>query len=245
MSDKPHEPSTPPEELDPEAPPNLRLGLREKPAVQAALAKLGAGPGEDPLGQEVPEEPADEAEACGPEEARIYIGPTEPPRAHHKTLELARVKVRASALPAGSEERSRETVVSPRRAGRGGRGWGALAGAAVGMVVIGAVTLRGRGGGERAAGSASAVAVAASTASEAVACVVACAPSAAVSASAAATVSATAAVSASARAAPRVRATADASDPYGDAATPVVTAAATAEPAPAPVKLQPEDKPVF
>jgi hypothetical protein len=182
----------------------------------------------------VPEEPADEAEACGPEEARIYIGPTEPPRAHHKTLELARVKVRASALPAGSEERSRETVLSPRPKRRR---WAAALGVGAAVISVGALSaLRGKGG-EHAAASATAIGGSAASVSATV-CAAACAASAEGSASASAAVTASAVVtvtasvvvtaSAAARAAPRVRATADVSDPYSDAATPAATSTASA-----------------
>jgi hypothetical protein len=99
MDEKPNQAaplSDPP--LDPDAPPNLRLGLRDRPEVKALLAELSEGlkPGEDPLFYEMPDSPPDDPDACAPNEARVYVGPTTPPMAHHKTLELDRVKVAAS-----------------------------------------------------------------------------------------------------------------------------------------------------
>jgi hypothetical protein len=96
MSDKPsdsRDSGEPP--VDPKAPPNLRLGLRDKPEVKALLAELNRDlkPGEDPLFYELPEAPPDDPAACAPNEARAYVGPTAPPMAHHKTLEMDRVKV--------------------------------------------------------------------------------------------------------------------------------------------------------
>lgn len=108
MDDEPKEAvpvSEPP--LDPKAPPNLRLGLRDRPEVKALLAELSQGlkDGEDPLFYELPDSPPDDLEACAPNEARVYVGPTKPPLAHHKTLELDRVKI-AAAVRAPKEEAS-------------------------------------------------------------------------------------------------------------------------------------------
>jgi hypothetical protein len=90
----------PPRERDRKPPPNLRLGLKEKPSVKALLVKLGEDlePGADPLFYEMPDAP-DDPSACAPNEARVYAGPTAPPTAHHKTLEMDRVKVSPAVDP--------------------------------------------------------------------------------------------------------------------------------------------------
>jgi hypothetical protein len=85
----------------PKAPPNLRLGLRDKPEVKALLEELGRDlkTGEDPLFYELPEEPPDDPSACAPNEARVYVGPTALPMARHKTLEMDSVKVKPEVDP--------------------------------------------------------------------------------------------------------------------------------------------------
>jgi hypothetical protein len=86
--------------LPEEAPHRRARKLRDDPEVKELLAELSQGlkPGEDPLFYELPQEP-DDPEACAPNEARVYVGPTAPPKAHHETLELARVKVAPSVDP--------------------------------------------------------------------------------------------------------------------------------------------------
>ena len=100
---------------DRKPPPNLRLGLKDKPEVKALLAELSKDlkPGEDPLFYEMPDT-ADDPSACAPNEARVYAGPVAPPMAHHKTLEMDRVKVSPDVDP-----RRRVTLpgASPRAVG--------------------------------------------------------------------------------------------------------------------------------
>src|SRR4051812_17592954 len=101
MSNKPPDSDSGENAVDPKAPPNLRLGLRDKPEVKALLAELSRDlkPGEDPLFYELPQAPPDDPSACAPNEARVYVGPTAPPMAHHKTLEMDRVKVAPQVDP--------------------------------------------------------------------------------------------------------------------------------------------------
>src|SRR5262249_4963763 len=81
-------------------PPNLRLGLKDKPEVKALLDELSKDlkPGEDPLFYELPDAP-DDPSACAPNEARVYVGPTALPVTRHPTLEMDRVRVSPAVDP--------------------------------------------------------------------------------------------------------------------------------------------------
>lgn len=248
--------------LDPKAPPNLRLGLRDRPEVKALLAELSQGlkAGEDPLFYELPDSPPDDPEACAPNEARVYVGPTKPPLAHHKTLELDRVKI-AAAVRAPKEEdappMSRPTVVSTRRGavGAGGKRSAAIgaAVAAAALVVLAVAALRGPSGGERAAATASvsatvpSVVVPSGTGVPSPRAVPSAAPSPSPAASAAPTAKPGAPPSPSVKRPNGARN--DGDDPYGDAASPSPpkTAAPVDPPPPPlpPMKSLAEDKPVF
>jgi hypothetical protein len=116
MSQKPTRPTSPSEPpLDPDAPPNLGLGLRDQPDVKALLAELSEGlkEGEDPLFYKMAEAPEEDSGEYAPNEARVYVGPTTLRPAHHKTLELDRVKVDPEVDP-----RRAKTLVPSVWAGR-------------------------------------------------------------------------------------------------------------------------------